>query len=393
MLSVKNPDKEYCSLSKEQTPRHVEVFYSWSIINLSRILGKLNGLLLRVLKLFGVKLHTNVFTNIFGIPDIFIGWIPLSSLKGIEIIEKHEIDIIYVSSKPFSSALIGVFIKRFTQKPLVLDLRDPTIISLYNQYSLTYRFHTKITKTIEKFVLRHVDKLLFVTKTTEKKYLLEYPFLNGKTSHIYNGFFGEHYPTGDIKPYNKFTITYVGNYYTKYYGSELLFQALKIIVMREMIPKNSIKFLYLGTNTNWFNHIREKYDLFDIIDCPGKVSRQESILSLFKSSVIYLRIVEDRISTKLYEGLFTGNPLLSAISNKEVIEIIEKYSPQSINVSPNDSDALAEAIQILYENWKQGQLCRKVSNKFLNHFNKKALTKEFVSVLDSLIQHQKNGCK
>ena len=97
--------------------------------------------------------------------------------------------------------------------------------------------------------------------------------------------------------------------------------------MNKIIPRNDIRFLYLGDSTEWFKHIRGKYSLFDIVIYPGKVSRQEAIKTLFKSSVIYLRIVDDMISTKLYEGLLTGNPILSAISNNEVIEIIEKYSP------------------------------------------------------------------
>jgi glycosyltransferase involved in cell wall biosynthesis len=385
VLSVRNPDKGYCSVGKDKPPRGVKVFYSWSIINVSQIFGKLNRLLILAFKLFGRRLNTNVVANLFGIPDIFLGWIPLSIIKALKIVRKYKIDIIYVSCKPFSSALIGVFLKRVKKKPLILDLRDPTVFSLYDQHSLSFKFYVKLSKAIEKGVLKKVDKIIFVTKTTEQEYLSTYPFLKGKTCHIYNGFFSEFYPKTEVKPFDTFTITYVGNYYPRYYDSELLFQTLKKIIMRGIIPRSDIKFLYLGDNTDWFKHMREKYDLSDVVICPGKVSRQESIETLFKSSVIYLRIVEDRISTKLYEGLSTGNPLLAAISNKEVIKIIKRYSPQSIITKPHDIDLLAEAIEKLYNQWKQGKLQRRVNNEYLKRFDKQFLTKEFAKELNTVV--------
>ena len=85
VLSVKNPDKTYCSLGNDHPRQGSKVFYSLSIINLTRILGKLNGLLSKTYKLFGEKLQTHVIANLFGILDILIGWIPLSIIKGIQI--------------------------------------------------------------------------------------------------------------------------------------------------------------------------------------------------------------------------------------------------------------------------------------------------------------------
>jgi len=48
--------------------------------------------------------------DLFCIPDQFIGWIPLTFLKALRILKKNKIDLIYVSIKPFSSAIIGVML-------------------------------------------------------------------------------------------------------------------------------------------------------------------------------------------------------------------------------------------------------------------------------------------
>ncbi|MCG7852917.1 MAG: hypothetical protein MIO92_10385, partial [Methanosarcinaceae archaeon] len=56
VLSVKNPDRTYCSLGDDVPPRGVHTEYSYSIINVYKFFGKLNGLLTKILKVIGVKL-------------------------------------------------------------------------------------------------------------------------------------------------------------------------------------------------------------------------------------------------------------------------------------------------------------------------------------------------
>jgi hypothetical protein len=45
ILSVKNPDKAYCNVGKEIPPLNVSVTYAYSLINLYKFVGKLNGLI------------------------------------------------------------------------------------------------------------------------------------------------------------------------------------------------------------------------------------------------------------------------------------------------------------------------------------------------------------
>jgi glycosyltransferase involved in cell wall biosynthesis len=281
-----------------------------------------------------------------------------------------------------------MFLKKLTGKPLIIDLRDPTIaLPFYkNRKSFSLRWNFRFVRRIEKHILGMADRVIFTTRKTEESYSMRYPFLKGKTSHIYNGFYSIDFNANEIKPFDKFTITYIGNYYLEYScESENIFKALRQLLDKNLVPRNNISFIYMGDNYEWFKGKSMEYRLEDIIQCHERVSRTQSIKTLFQSSVVFLRIVEDMISTKLYEGLMTGNPILAPISNEEVIGIIKQYSPQSINVNPHDSDALAEAIENLYNSWKHGRLCRKVNEKYLSLFNKKSLTKEFAKELNTLV--------
>lgn len=384
ILTVANPDKAYCSLGNIRSPEEIEVFRSHSIVNLSRIMGKLNGCLARILRLFHKELRTNVFVNLLCIPDIFVGWIPLTFLKGLQIIRRHSIDAIYVSCKPFSSSLIALLLKRVSKKPVIMDLRDPFIVSLSNDESLSCRLNRIVNRLIEKYVFKSVDKLILVTDKTRHNYLSLYPFLESKSHRIYNGFLPADAPLGCEQPYDHFTIVYVGDYYVSYEDSELLFRALRHIRIGYASLGRNIRFFYCGGDYSWMSKMMNQYELWDAMLVMKPVSREESIRALFRSSVIYLRIVKDMISTKLFEGLMTGRPFLVATHNDEVRSLIQRYSPSSEIVEPKDMSGLANSIMKLYKSWSTGALESRPSQEYLGHFNKIALTRHFSEVLKEL---------
>ncbi|HUK55075.1 MAG TPA: hypothetical protein VLY20_00255, partial [Nitrospiria bacterium] len=56
VLSVKNPDRAYCSIGDDGPPPGIPTEYSYSIINLFRLIGRLNGVLLKALGLIRIDL-------------------------------------------------------------------------------------------------------------------------------------------------------------------------------------------------------------------------------------------------------------------------------------------------------------------------------------------------
>jgi hypothetical protein len=75
VLSVKNPDRSYCTLGTDSPPQGIPTEYSRSISNLSKAAGRMNGLLYRLLKLFGIKNEGNYVCQFLCIPDHFWGLI------------------------------------------------------------------------------------------------------------------------------------------------------------------------------------------------------------------------------------------------------------------------------------------------------------------------------
>lgn len=72
--------------------------------------------------------------------DEHIGWIPFAYVRGLKIIRKHRLEGIFVTGYPFSSFLIGVYLKKKTRLPLFLDYRDPWTSNPAFTNRLTKRF-------------------------------------------------------------------------------------------------------------------------------------------------------------------------------------------------------------------------------------------------------------
>lgn len=386
VLSVKNPDKHGSMPGNGNAPAGVNTYYTRSIVNLSWITGKANGLLSRILKLIGIRLTRPLVRDLVCIPDQYIGWIPLTVLKGLSLIRKNNIDVVYVSCKPFSSAIIGVLLKYITGKPLVLDFRDP----ISPEYTLSKdAYYRKVPsfraiRWIEEKVLRQADRLLLTTEETRELYHSFFPFIKDRTAVVYNGFFEEYF-RDTWEPFDKFTIVYSGNFYNFEMPPDPFFSAMRKLIAGEPELRDKIEFVYVGSYGAWLQTMIERYGLHDVVRVTGRVSREKSIEYIGKSSLLLLRIVPGMISTKLFEGLAAGAPFLALINDGEVAEIIQKYSLSTYyNVKPDDVVEIGKAIKDAYRKWQRGEIVKAKNRRFYRDFNKKKLTAEFASIINEL---------
>ena len=152
VLSVKNPDKSFCQVGHVVPPDDIPTYYARSHFNIYWLYDKINGLLSRLLALLGFRLKRNYLHDILSVPDIFMGWIPGAIFSGYSIITKNKINCIYVSCSPFSSAIVGIVLKRLTRKPLIIDFRDPFSVNIPESFRVP-NFRKKINRWIEKIII------------------------------------------------------------------------------------------------------------------------------------------------------------------------------------------------------------------------------------------------
>ena len=384
VLSVKNPDKTYCALGNDSPPPGIHTEYSSSIINVYKFFGKVNGLTSRLLKAIGIDLKGNYFLDIFCIPDIFVGWIPLSLRSGLQLIRKNDIDVIYVSCSPFSSAITGVLLKHLTGKPLILDFRDPYALEIdwLERIIGVPRFRKNVDKRIANFILDQADIFIANTEETREFYLQQYPQVKDKIFTVHNGFDSVFMPPPNPRSkFPKFTIIYTGEFYFYALKSQVFFEALSTLKRVQKIKGENFQFLFYGDGKGRIEKIAEKYHIGDIVKAYSRIPYSDVLKAIQRSHLQLLRIVKPMISTKLFEGIPLNIPFLATIPAGEVESIIKKYSPSSYIINDESADMVAEAIIDAMAKYNRNEIRDNRIAEFLEGFSRENLTLKLMRII------------
>ncbi len=393
ILTVKNPDRNACTLDLSQRANGENVYRSRSILNYSRFAWRLNGLLSKMTRAMGGTLEHELVPNLLLIPDYACGWIPLTVLKGLQLIRDNNIDVIFATCKPNSAGIAGAILSRISGKPLVIDLRDPwrrwAVQEIVGNQSgvltrLGDRWKDRLDTVLETKALAQAGRIIFTTRETLEAYERLYPFLKERFAVIHNGYGDGFFTERPPEPFGVFTIVYSGSYYYYLDQGEVFFQVLAKL-NKDPALKGKIRFLYIG-KSRIVSKMIQKYGLEGSADCTGYLGRKEAIALMRRASVILLRNIKPHLSTKLFEGLASGIPFLALTGEGEAGDLVRQYSPSSILVGERNPDALEGAIRMLYTRWVKGQLRREVNEEFREKFSKYRLTEKFAGILDECLE-------
>ncbi len=312
-----------------------------------------------------------------------MGWVPLTFLKSIQIARKEKIDLIYVSCSPFSSGLIGVWLKHFTKKPLVLDFRDP--LALETCLSSTFPlFRRKLNSSIEKYLFRNMDALIVSSDEIRHGYQMLYPELRHKIVTVHNGFDAEFIGQVENRKFQKFTIVYTGDFYSYSLTSEMFFKALHILKDEHVIYNDNFQFLYYGESWKEIVKSSLKYELEDLVGASPRVKYVDMLSILTRSHMELLRIIKPMISTKLFEGIALNIPFLATIPSGEVEAIIRKYSPSSYIITDDSPEHIAESISDCMKLYAMDRIQDNRVSEFLNEFSREKLALKAMSIFEGL---------
>jgi glycosyltransferase involved in cell wall biosynthesis len=388
VLSVKNPDRGWCSVGNDAPPEGVHTEYSYSIVNLSKAVGKANGALQRLSRIFKRELTRNYVYEVLCIPDRFWGWIPLTLAKALRLIRRNDIGVIYASCSPWSSAVIGALLKKMTGRPLVLDYRDPYGLEETSSILKASKFRRIVLRSIDAKVLRHADIFIVNNEDTKKAYVRQYPWVENKIFAIHNGFDPDYLVRKVKRKYQKFTVVYTGEFYFYASKSRIFFEALALLKSRGKIHKDNFQFLFHGDGDGEIARIAADCKIEDLVSAHGRVPYRQALEALSSSHLQLLRIVKPMISTKLFEGIPLNVPFLATIPSGEVEEIIRTYSPSSYVVTEESAGKVAEAILDAMAKYENNEIQDNHVGAFLERFSRENLTLRLIDIMEKNLDHE-----
>ena len=328
-----------------------------------------------------------LITSWFFLPDNKKGWIDDAVKKGVELIETESISAVFATAPPYSNLMAANKIKERTKLPLVMDLRDDWLNSHLIKYPT--RWHYRKMEQMEFQTLSNADHLTAVNSYYTEGFKNRLGDKCPPTSVIPNGYDRENFENiSPAKDSNSFSILYSG----LFYGSrkpDWFLQAIKKVMDRNSEFAELIQLRFQGgLSSGHWKTINDLGLTHKIVDY-GYLNHQEAVQNLMNADVLFLTLgerknIEAVTPGKVFEYIGTRKPILAFIPNGVTQKLLGKYGA-AVTVGIKDVEKGAEAIEQLFNQWKDGEL-PEGDAEFAVTFERSNQTKQLADILDGLTE-------
>ncbi len=381
-------------------PDEVEVIRSREIGMIVRVAGFLNRKIQRGANKATTKVRfinyilklRKLLYNTFWFPDEKNTWAPGAFIKGLRILAKEDISIIYVSGYPWSAFLVGVILSKLKGIPLILDFRDAWTLNPRGFWDNCFQ------RFWEGKVLLHANKIIFATNLMREGYIEKYPWIDRKKFiTITNGFDCDDYKDFEgrkEKDNKKFLITFTGTFndsippldidQSPYY----FLKGLSRLLNEKDIFEN-IRICFVGGFGKKNEALVKEMGLEDVVELKGHVSHDKCIQYQTEADLLLLIIYtcewsKSVLTGKLFEYIGARKPILALVPDGEAKDLIVKERLGRV-VVPKDIEGIKNTILAFYDEWKNNKLKREENNSVFEKYEMSALTKNLVDVIETII--------
>ncbi|GAB1369951.1 glycosyltransferase family 4 protein [Candidatus Kapaibacterium sp.] len=323
----------------------------------------------------------------FFIPDARIGWLFSAKTAIDDLMQENEIKAIYSSSPPYTCSLIAKYTQKKYNIPWIAGFRDPWtgFISSPRRWFLP----ALIDRKMEKSTFEKADAVECAWEGIIKDALNKYPLLDkNKFSHVPNGFDSSDFPDSKYENTEKFTLTYTGSMYGRR-NPWALFQAVEQLLIKGLIDKSKIKFVFIGRFGNEVVEMFDSTTFKDNIEQISYIPHDESIKYLIKSDALLLVVDESKESQEIVPGKVYE--YIGVI--KPIIAIGPKYGAVGNLILETNSGKIAHQSDIAeiekiyleyYNNWLSGNLKPEHDKSMVSKFERKNAAQFLANLLDQL---------
>lgn len=327
------------------------------------------------------KISKWVRLNLF-IPDAKIGWKNYAVKKGLEIIKNESIDLIFTTSPPQTTALIGRKLAKISGVKWIADFRDPWLEIVYYQ-KVKRNFITKaIDSSLEKKVMKQTDTIITISK--DLAILLRSKSKNKNVVVIPNGFDETDFEPSERESNNVFTISYTGAM-SKDRVPYVFIKALKRIISVDGIK--NIRINFAGKFCSELYQQIKKENLSEYFLIQNYIPHNESTKLLQNSDALLLVIDnvpnnKGFLTGKIFEYLGCRKPIFAIGPLKGDANLILTESDSGTMIDYNDTEGAYQALLKIYKEWKN----RKINYTFrVEPFSRRRLTENLKQLFEEVI--------
>jgi len=343
-------------------------------------------------KFRGLLKSTYLFlTAWMRIPDDKVGWVPFALLEGLSLIKSKKVDLIYVTSPPHSSHLIGWVLSKLTRKPWVADFRDDWLE--YEKMRKVYSsLHLRLERALADRAFSSTSFIIAISEFQKQTHQKNYPQAK-RIEVIYNGYDAQDLDESSQKEHrwldSKFHICHSGYFYPK--TAFPLFEILREFFAENPDLREKIQVDLVGYLEEEYKDWIIQNQLGEIIKSWGYREHESAINFLLKSHLLLHLIGSNGdfwkgvVTGKLFEYLASGKPIISLAPPQGEVEKIIQQAKSGWVFNPQDHQGIKNKLKESYELFLKGELKVEQDKLFIQEFERKRLTYKLSSVFEKCI--------
>ncbi len=338
-------------------------------------------------------------------------WVPSAIARGVKLIREIKPDVIYTSTGPFCTNLIGWALHEWTGVPWVTDYRDLWTGSWLKWWPT--RVHFELERAVERACLRRASAVVANTPEAARQIAREFPSTDrskiavithgwdelddiepagadGRVVFLHTGSLDDRASPphresgwkGIVRRFVRDRIEYRRpEYDLSTHGLRHLFGAL--VRLRNTSPdvasRVRLRLVGGGVHPSWQGEAA-RLGIADLVEFVGPVPFRESRARQASADALLLTTVSrhdgrpvPRVNAKIYEYMKAERPILALTDPGDVADFVRKSGLGTV-VAPRDEAAIAVEIRRVVDRRDHDMGAPEVDRKFVEQFESSVLT-------------------
>ncbi|MCP4723450.1 MAG: glycosyltransferase family 4 protein [bacterium] len=329
----------------------------------------------------------NFMSTYIFIPDEYIGWFPFAVVRGVRVVKKENISVIFATAPPNTDLLIGKWISYFTGKPLVSDFRDTWDIFEKTYNPSLMKWKQKLNRRMENKIIEKSREVITISDVMKLQIFEKFPESKDKIEVVENGFDPVDYSRLERKiNEDEFIIIHLGNL-TSWRSPLNLFEAIKIIEKKQPDLYRKIGLLFVGSVPDVYKKYVEDFKLSDKITFHERMPYLKCLemISIAHCGLVLqgdLKNIEYMLTAKIYDYLGSRIPVFSISRQGQLKQFVEEMKI-GINCDPDEPEDIAEKLIEMHGSYDE--FLKKINTEDLKPFTRKYLTSKLVKIFDKYV--------
>lgn len=315
--------------------------------------------------------------------DLHFYWARRARRAALDLARRAKVEAIYVSASPYTSLLLGLWLKRRTGLPLVADFRDPwTLFQPERARGLRFR----VNRFFERRMLRGADRVICNHDPMQRDFERIEPACRGRCAVIPNGFDPEDFvglPEARTAP----VLTHVGLAWED--SPQPVLRALAAVRARgALAPGFRVRFL--GGLPASSLRLVEDLGLGQVVVVERRVEHGAAVAAMRSAGCLLLLLVRSEAGRKWYPGklfeyLASERPVL-CVAPKGIAADLVRESGCGLAIEPEDAASLERAVEEIARDpdaWRARHYAPR--QEVIARFDRRRLAERLAAVLDGVV--------